>query len=106
VQQENSAVFHAKVNLCERTEINDEIHLLRKKAERSRLPTSSVDSLLECFVAAVTPLIESGRLMKAQGSSLNATRFIKGPDYNVQLMFTTSSRQSYFEKLKSYIFSR
>lgn len=96
-------MFRAKLKLNERTEVDLECGLLRKKAERSRLSNAAVESLIDDFTRAVEPLIESGRLMHSQGSSFNATRSIKGSGYEVQLEFATGNNQSFLARLRSLI---
>ena len=96
-------MFRAKLKLSERTDIDLEISLLRKKAERGRLPKTVVESLITDFTSVVAPLIESGRLMQSQGSSFNVTRSIKGSGYEMRLEFATGNNQSFFAKLKSLI---
>lgn len=99
-------MFRAKIKLNERTDIDVEIGFLRKKAERSRVSNAAVDSLIDDFTSVVAPLIESGRMMKSQGSSFNVTRSIKGSGYEVKLEFATGNNQSFFARLKSLILGR
>ena len=97
-------MFRAKIRLNEQANIDVESSLLEKRAEREGLSAHAVESLTESFSLAIVPLIESGRLMKSQGSSFNVTRTIKGPGYDVELEFATGSKQSTFTKIKNLIF--
>ena len=97
-------MFRAKIRLNEQANIDVESSLLEKRAEREGLSAHAVESLTESFSLAIVPLIESGRLMKSQGSSFNVTRTIKGPGYDVKLEFATGSKQSAFTKIKNLIF--
>lgn len=99
-------MFRANIKLNEAVDVSVETALLRKKAERGRLSGAAVDGLIENFTAVVTPLVESGRLMRSQGSSFNVSRTIKGKGYDVKLEFATGGNQSFFAKLKSAIFGR
>lgn len=98
-------MFRAKIRLNEQADAEVESSLLKHRAEREGLSTHAVESLIESFSLAIVPMIESGRLMKSQGSSFNVTRTIEGPGYNVRLEFGTGSKQSAFAKIKNLIFS-
>jgi hypothetical protein len=99
-------MFRAKIRLNEQADVNVESSLLKKRAEREGLSAHAVESLIGSFSLSVVPLIESGRLMKSQGSSFNVTRTIKGPGYDVKLAFATGSNQSVFAKIKNLIWGR
>ena len=99
-------MFRAKLKLNERTDIDLESDLLRKKAEGGRLSNASVNSLMSDFTSIVSPLIESGRLMQSQGSILNVTRSIRGSGYEVTVEFATGNNRSFFTWLKSRIWGR
>lgn len=99
-------MFRAKIKLNEDADVGIVTALLRQKAERGRLSDSAANDLIENFTAAVTPLVESGRLMRSQGSSFNVTRSITGKGYDVKLEFTTGGNKSFFAKLKTAIFGR
>lgn len=96
-------MFRVKIKLNERTDIDVEGGLLRKKAEHSRLSNAAVDSLIDEFTNVGAPLIKSGLLMQSQGSSFNVTRSIKGSGYDVKLEFATGNDRSFFSRLKGLI---
>ena len=93
-------MFRVKLKFDERTNVGLESGFLREKAVHNGLTTDSADRLIADFTSVVTPLIESARLMKSQGSSFNVTRAINGSGYEVQLEFTTGNGQSLFARLK------
>lgn len=99
-------MFRAKIKLNVDADVGVEATLLRQKAERGRLSDSAVNNLIENFTAAVTPLVESGRLMRSQGSNFNVTRSITGKGYDVKLEFSTVTNQSFVARLKNAIFDR
>lgn len=99
-------MFRAHLKLNEASDLDDEILQLRHKAARADLPKSSIDELTSNFAVAVQPLIESGRLMRSQGSALNVSRTFNGADYKVKLDFSTGNSESFVTQIKRFLFGR
>jgi hypothetical protein len=99
-------VFRAHLKLHDASDINEEVVRLRDKAERARLPKSSIEELISNFATVVQPLIESGRTMRSQGSVLNVTRTLDGAGYKVMLDFSTDNSVSLIERFKRLLLGR
>lgn len=94
------------IKLHDGTEIEDECKSLRLKAKRSHLSDTETKMLIDEFLGIAVPMIESGRLMRSQGSSLDITRSLEGPGYVMQLEFATRDSRSLFARLAGLFSNR
>lgn len=92
-------MFKTSIRIDECSNIDVISTSLRQKAKLGRLDDREVIELINEFTKTATPLIESCRAMKVQGSSVNITRNIKGLGYEVKLEFATSNSKSLFGRV-------
>ena len=92
-------MFRATVRLNERANVAKETETLRICAERSGLNPVAARLLAASFAEVLTPLVENGRKLKAQGSQLEVTRKFEDKGYSVTLRFGARERTGFFARL-------
>ena len=92
-------MFRATVRLDERANQEKELASLRVKAEGAGLDPASVDLLEASFSQVLASLVETGRILKQQGSQIDVTRKFEDKRYSVTLKFGSGARPGFFAHL-------
>lgn len=89
--------------LDELSDVDFQGKLFRSKAIQFKLPEASTNNLIDVFLIAANSLITAGRSMQSQGSSLNVSRNLKGPGYDIELKFYLRKDRSLFSRLSDFL---
>lgn len=85
-------MFRATIWLDDRANVGEEASLLRSRALRAGVKESSAEQLQSEFVHILGPLIDSGQILRGQGSELTVQRKLSGDGYTVDLRFGTGRK--------------
>ncbi len=87
-------MFKTTIRANERTDVAELVTGLRLSAERRGVSTIDVALIAASIETTLDNLIARGRDMAASGSTVAAERTLKGPTYEVRLVFGAGERRS------------
>lgn len=82
-------MFRTTIWLDDRANVEDEASLIRSRALRAGVKERSAEQLRSEFIQVVGPLVDSGKLLRGQGSQLTVQRKLSGEGYTIDLRFGT-----------------
>lgn len=92
-------MFHRILHLDESSDIEAEINQLKGEAERSNVADVEIEKIGSVIFSSITPLVESSKILKSQGSQISTVRTVRGPGYSIVVKFGSGQRPSLIKRI-------